>query len=77
MPLSILIEQILPIVQAGITTGKAIAQAVRDGRAKVMDASGRVLSPEEVNKHVNDALAAGIKAGQAAEQRIEGRHRDE
>jgi hypothetical protein len=51
-----------------------IVKAVRDGKVRVHDASGRELSADEVQAHWDVAEAAGNAAGDQAEARIERRH---
>lgn len=74
LPLMLHLDTVIALVQHGIAAGKAIVQAVRDGRASVQDAAGRILTADDVEGHCDRATAAAKAAGLHAEQRIEDRH---
>ena len=71
------IEQVIGLVQLGLSSGKAIVDAVKAGRMRVQDAGGREMSADEVRSHVATAQAAALHTGDAAEGRIERRHEGE
>lgn len=68
------IENVIALVQRGLTTASAVAAAVQAGHTAVVGPMNTPLSAEDVVAHVDAAIAAAGDAGAAAAGRIEHRH---
>lgn len=68
------IDEVAQLVRTGIASVSAVAAAVQDGRAKVLDANGQeIVTPEALQAGIDRALARWHRAADAAEARIDER----
>lgn len=68
------IEQVVGLIQRGLTTARAIAASVEQGRATVTNADGQPIAAEQVLDAINAACTQAASVGDAAAGRIDGRH---
>ena len=68
------IEQVVGLIQRGLTTARAIVASVEQGRATVTNADGQPIAAEQVLDAINAASHPVPLVGDAAAGRIDGRH---
>jgi hypothetical protein len=64
------IQQVIGLIQMGISTGTAIHGAVVAGKAKVTTAAGTEVTPEQLQTAIDELKAAGAAGGDEAVARI-------
>ena len=74
IPLILTAIQIAGMVQRGLASAKAVAEAVQELRLEVVSETGEVLTAADVEAHVQALVDAAGAAGDAAAARVEGRH---
>lgn len=71
------IQQVVGLVQLGLTTVQAIVGAVSAGRTAVTEADGEVIPPDALTGRLEALLAHAGAVGDAASARVEGRVDDD
>lgn len=69
------IENVIALIQRGLTTAKAISASVEAGRTAVIGAGNRTMTPEDVELSVERAIAQDGVTGDGAAGRLEDRPR--
>lgn len=69
------IQQVVGLIQRGLSTAKAVADVVDAGRMAVTGADDAPLTGAQVIEHVDAAIAKSAETGDAAAARLESRPR--
>lgn len=69
------IEKVVGLIQLGLSSAKAIRDAVESGKLSVKNAGGQEMTAADVVTHVDAAIAKAGEVGDAAAARVEGRPR--
>ena len=70
----LLIQQVAGLVQAGITSARAMADAVKAGKIAIVHPSGAPIPHDQVEAETAAVIEKAGLAGDAAAARVDGRH---